>query len=128
MKKIELKKLTIELIGSDIVYIRIKDHSSIEENDIIETKQHNLELTKGKAYAIVLETGDFTDVSQEARSAMASEKMETNRKATALIITKFAQKLIGNFYLRVNKPNVPTKMFSKKEKAMAWAKEILAKN
>ena len=128
MKNIELNKLTIELIGSNIVLIRIKDHSSIEEEDIIEAKQHNLKLTGGKAYAVVLETGDFTDVSQEARAAMASEKMETNRKATAIIITKFAQKLIGNFYLRVNKPNVPTKMFSKKEKAMAWAKEILAQS
>ena len=127
MKKIELKKLTIELIGSNIVLIRIKDHSSIEENDIIEAKEHNLKLTEGKAYAIVLETGDFTDISQEARAAMASEKMEANRKATALVITKFAQKLIGNFYLRVNKPSVPTRMFSEKEKAMTWAKEILAK-
>ncbi len=128
MKKIELDKLTIELIAENIVLISLKDHAYIEVEDILEAKNHNLKLTNGKEYAIILDTGDFTDVSQEARGAMASNKVEENRIATALIIDKFAQKLIGNFFLRVNKPKVPTKIFSKKEEGISWSKEVLAKS
>ncbi len=125
MKKVELEKLTIELIAENIILITLKDHVSIEEEDILAVKNHNLKLTEGKEYAIILETGDFTDVSQEARVAMASDKVEANRMATALIIDKFAQKLIGNFFLRVNKPKVPTKIFSNQKDGLTWVKRFL---
>ena len=126
MKKIELEKLTIELISSNILLISLKDSVVIEEADVIEVKKHNLELTQGKDYVIVFDSGNYTTISEEGRKLMSSPEIELNRKASAFVINSLGQKLIANFYLKVDRPKVPTKFFSDKEKAMNWVKEILA--
>jgi hypothetical protein len=125
MKKIELDKLTIELIASNIIFISLKEGVTIEDYDVAEVKKNNLKLTKGLDYAAILETGNYTSITKEARELMASSEMEVSRKATAFIITSLAQKLIGNFYLRVNKPNSLTKIFSEKENAIKWIETII---
>ena len=56
---------------------------------------------------------------------MTSKKIEEKRIASAIIINSLSQKLLGNFYLKINKPNEPTKMFSDKKKAIEWITKII---
>lgn len=128
MEKIELDKLTIKLIASNILLITLVEGVTIEKEDVIEVKKHNLKLTKGNDYVIVFDSGHYTSISKDARELMSSTEIEKNRKASAFVIHSLSQKLLGNFYLKVNKPNVPTKLFSDKEKALNWVKEILKKH
>ncbi len=125
MQKIELNKLTIELIASNLILITLNDGVTIEVEDVHEVKKHNLSLTKGNDYAIVFDAGYYTTITKEAREIMTSSKIEKGRKASAFVISGLSQKILGNFYVKINKPGVPTKFFSDKEKAIIWAKEIL---
>jgi len=128
LKKIELDKVIIELLDSNLLLISLKENITIEGEDVLEIKKHNLDLMKGNNYAIVFDSGHYTSVSKEARELMTSSKVEKNRVASAFIIYSLSQKILGNFYLKVNKPNVPTKLFSDKEKAITWIKEELKKS
>lgn len=58
---------------------------------------------------------------------MTTSEIGKNRKGAAFAINSLSQKLLGNFYLKVNKPNEPTKLFSDKAKSIEWAKELLNK-
>jgi len=46
-------------------------------------------------------------------------------KADAFIINSTAMKLIANFYLSINKPQRPTRMFTTEEDAIKWLKTFL---
>lgn len=44
--------------------------------------------------------------------------------ADAFVINTMAQKIIGNFYLKLISPERPTKMFSNKEDALIWLSQF----
>lgn len=125
LEKIKLDKALIELLTPNIVLITIKNKIVIEANDIIEMKKVNIELTQGKAYAIVAISGEYSSISAEARVLLASNKMEVNRKAIAFVFDNLALRLLARFYIKINKPSSPTQSFSTKEEAINWVKEYL---
>lgn len=46
-------------------------------------------------------------------------------KADAFVIKSMAQKILANFYLKINSPERPTKFFNNREEAYNWIKEYL---
>lgn len=46
-------------------------------------------------------------------------------KADAFVIKSMAQKILANFYIKINKPERPTKFFNNKEDALIWLKQYL---
>jgi hypothetical protein len=46
-------------------------------------------------------------------------------KADAFVIKSLAQKILGNFYLKISKPERPTKFFNNKDEAISWLKNYL---
>lgn len=46
-------------------------------------------------------------------------------KADAFVIESMAQKILANFYIRIFKPERPTKFFNNKHEAVAWLKQFL---
>lgn len=55
-------------------------------------------------------------------------KNEGNKyaKADAFVITSLPQKIIGNFFLKFHKPEVPTKLFVEEEKAIKWLYQFVS--
>ncbi len=45
--------------------------------------------------------------------------------ADAYVSSNFGHKIIGNFYLKVNKPGRPSKIFPNKDEAIVWLKTFL---
>jgi hypothetical protein len=44
--------------------------------------------------------------------------------ATALFVDAPVSQLLANFFLRVNKPTIPTKMFTSETEALKWLQTI----
>ena len=44
--------------------------------------------------------------------------------AEAFLLTSLAQKILINFYIRFDKPLVPSKVFTNKEKAIEWLRQF----
>jgi len=55
-------------------------------------------------------TFDFININAEAKAFTASKKGEKYSLSNAVLINNFAKALVFNFYLKINIPNVPTKV------------------
>ncbi len=62
--------------------------------------------------------------SKEAREYTASKEVSEVLKADAFVINGLALRIIGNGYLKINKPSRPTRLFNSKEEAIDWLKRI----
>ncbi len=80
---------------------------------------------KGKDKALVLVIYEEDNMfSKEARDYVASDEVSQFVKADALIIKGLALRIIGNGYLKINKPNRPTRLFNSADDALDWLKQF----
>ncbi len=124
-KKINTLKFEVTLLDDGIVENYIKSGNVIEMEDLEELKKISAELAGHKPYVILVTSGELASFSKEARELSASKTFITNAKAKAIIVDSIAKKIIGNFYLKVNKPYLQTKLFSEREKALQWLRTFL---
>jgi hypothetical protein len=69
--------------------------------------------------------GKYSSVTKEGRDFMATEENLKYTLAEAIVIQSLAQRILGNFYLKFNKPKVPTRIFTDKAKAEIWLKAVV---
>lgn len=121
----EFEKAFVEVLNTNIVLVTIKIGCTIEVEDIRKIKAYNLVQMSNKDYGLVVDAKYYTSVSAESRKIMATESLEKNRMATSIVIYEFSQRILGNLYIRFNRPTVPTRLFSNKDNAINWVKKQL---
>ena len=116
-------KFILKPIGNSIIELKVFENIDIEFADAKQMREMLLKLSEGKKYAILLDGSETFNVSKEARELIAGKEYSLDRIASALYVKSLANKLIGNFFIKVNKPGSPTKIFSTYESAFAWLNE-----
>jgi hypothetical protein len=102
----------------------INDYAALEVEDVLKFKELNTRLMgSGVYYGVLVVSGQFASVSEEARALTASSEFQQYTVAKALMAKNFAQKLVINFYLRVNKPAIETRMFTRRNAAIQWLRK-----
>jgi hypothetical protein len=102
-----------------IVEFCMKD-IEIEKQDIIEMHEQTLKMTGGLKYANIFTAQDFFSITGEARVEGSKPYYSKNLMVQALIVKNLAQRLIGNFIMKFNKPVRETKMFATREEGKVW--------
>ncbi len=84
------------------------------------------EKLKGKEKCLVLIVVAEADatLTKENREYIASEAVSELVKADAFVIRSLSLKLLMNGYMRINKPNRPTRFFNTEEPAVEWLKQL----
>ena len=121
----DLDGFSMSLRSDGIVQV---DINSGEEMDVKHIKRgvgFLKEISDGKKFPLLFVVGEFSLPSAKARLYEASEESNPYASAEAYVINSLAQKLVGNFYLKTNKPFRPTKFFRSIEEATEWLKEFL---
>lgn len=77
-----------------------------------------------KVLALVIYHDDNT-FTKETREFIASEEVSETVAVDALVIKGLALRIIGNGYLRINRPNRPTRIFNSVESALKWLEQFL---
>ncbi len=95
----------------------------MEVEDFYELSKVNYHLVKSKPYTVLASAEELTSFSHEARELVASEKFAGIAIAKALLISGLSQRIIGNFYIRVNKPHIKTQLFTDRQEAINWLRE-----
>ena len=68
--------------------------------------------------------GDVKKVTRDARQFFSqSEENQQVSTHVALVVTSPIARMIGNFMMGLNKPVIPTRMFTDQGQAVAWLKE-----
>lgn len=62
-------------------------------------------------------------ITPEAKKIFASKEACEGVIRGALLVNSVINKLLGNTYLKINKPLVPSRLFTDKEEALKWLKK-----
>ena len=69
---------------------------------------------------VLIDMTSTTEISKEARDYFANERTGSIQRATALLIGSPVSRVIGNFFLGLNRPVSPTRLFTDPHKAIQW--------
>ncbi|MDX2173115.1 MAG: hypothetical protein SFY56_08350 [Bacteroidota bacterium] len=127
MGNIDLKKASVSLMEDGIIHIHIKDQSEIELSDAVLIFEAMEKLCGGEKHPVLIDAGEFSSIDKEARMFAASMESNIFTLADGIAYLNLAQKLLAEFYLKNNKPVVPTKVFSNRQDAIVWLNEIAQK-
>lgn len=124
-KKIRLKHSEIFLRNDGIVHIQFCENCEINWRECEEITFACDQLLEKKKYPILHLSGKYVVLTREAREYSAGENGIKYSAAEAFVFTSLAHKIVANFYIKMNKPRVPTRFFTNEEEAVAWLSTFL---
>ena len=78
-----------------------------------------------KTRPILVDLENLKTVSKESRGIYSSKETSRFFSAAALLVGNPVSRILGNFYLGINKTAMPVKMFTNKDEAFAWLKTFI---
>lgn len=120
--------MKITLLDNDIITFELDNgiligtgkESFIDLNIVQKIVSDRLEVQKGEIYPLLINMKGVKNTTQEARSFLASEHGCKGVSAAAILVDSALGCMIGNFFILVNKPLVPTKLFTYEAEAKKW--------
>ena len=120
-----VEAFTVKLRSDGIVHSHTSGNVEFNIDSLKKFTEVMGEMTHGRKAPLLLTLDEFAIPSLETREYWAKKDSCPYASAEAYITASLGHKLIGNFYLRLNKPGRPTKMFLKKEEAIKWLRTFL---
>ena len=113
-------KFKASFIEGHIIYIEVNDFEVYEVEDILKLRRWISENIKEKKLYNLFHFGVGSGISRETREYAAGTSGAELTLGTAVLVRNKAQELIIDYYLKMNKPDRPTKAFFKREDAIEW--------
>jgi hypothetical protein len=88
--------------------------------------QYRLNAIEGKVYPTLVNIISIKKLTKETRDYLASEDGCQGIIALAILINSSIGSMIGNFWIRINRPLRPTKLFTNEDEARQWLKQYIA--
>lgn len=108
-----------------IVRFQIEQTDEITLQDVKEYIEVVRNLGDGESFCNLIVMKNFVQVGEDARKYAACEESNIYTIADAFVINSIALKLVGNFYIRYNKPVKPTRIFNNEGDALIWLRTFL---
>lgn len=81
-------------------------------------------LSHGEPHCTVIDLSGITGITTQARKFLQEVSSEWGKTvAVGLITNSFTSRILANFFLSVNKPSYPIRVFTDALQAKQWAKE-----
>jgi hypothetical protein len=109
-------------LEGDILYAKFKNKklTLAAAKEMVHARH---KLTEGKDYFALIDYSAGITADKDVRDYLAGPEGVYGIKAGAIIVTNQFQKILANVFLNFSKPKVPARIFSDREKALAWLKE-----
>jgi hypothetical protein len=115
----------ISICDDGILYVRVTN----EVNETVERSQELVEtigkMVNYKKVPMLSKFDEFALPPKENRNFWAKKDSCPYTSAEAFITNSTAMMMIANFYMRIEKPQRKTKMFTKVDEARKWLKTFL---
>lgn len=99
--------------------ITIKEDVEIDTEQMQEQVKLRKEMVDNEPFVILVDSRSFHSSTKEAREYI-SKIEDKNWLGMAVLVNSLPTRLITNFFIRMNKPFVDTKMFTDKSTAIKW--------
>lgn len=124
MNKAELRAFTTWINDNDICYTVVKPNAAIELKDALENSAAVKTISKDTIYPMLVNLKEIKSITKEARDHFSMQNRTPGITAIGLLIKSPASRIIGNFFLGMNKSTVPVRLFTNEEKAVLWLKQF----
>lgn len=124
MKTFNEAHFTMVIHDNQLIEFKVKQGVSLSAEDVWLSRDLSVNYMPNKKFFVLTEAeGEFRPT-QEARRAGASEEYSKHVNALAFYSNNLALKILGNLFIKVSRPIVPTRFFDEREKALEWLNKI----
>jgi len=124
-KVIETGVLKAWLSQAGFLYFKCFPEKKHTLKDAKETMRVSALLLGGRKRPALVDLRPIKFITREAREYYSGENMTTLVCAAALIVGSPLSRMVGNFFLGMNKPLIPIRLFSEERKAIQWLKKFI---
>lgn len=124
MKKITIRSADFCIESKDLIRVTLFNDIEFEKSDADELLGVLKNLTAGKKFYVLTQTYESFTVNSEVRQYLAENIASTGVIANAICIKSLPIRFIINGYIKINKPNIPTKTFNSEIAAREWINKI----
>ena len=124
IETLELPHTKIELRDDGIIQFTYGDHVQFTMTETKELEEAVEKITKGVTHKSLRIAGKFTNVDMEVMKYLSRGRGTLFTLADSFVIHSLSQKILANFYLKINKPVLPTRVFNKADEAENWLKSL----
>ena len=119
-KQYELAKLEYNEESNILVY-RVKQDIVVDVHEISEMLKYVEEFMGPKRHYAIIDFGESLLSTSEARDRYAqSPYIQQYRIADAFLVRSLALRIVANFFIKVTRPKVKTKLFTDESAAIEW--------
>ncbi|HLK99144.1 MAG TPA: hypothetical protein VK539_01100 [Myxococcaceae bacterium] len=121
---VEVRTHLIWLEADGIVRVKVKPNIEISLQDAQAAIRAVSDVCGGKRCPALVDMRGLVGMDRGARLYFAGEETAKVESAAALIIESPLSKAVGNFFMGLNKPIIPTRLFTSEEEALTWLKGL----
>ena len=126
IKKVETDVAYISMCDDSIVRVLFKKNKEIDPSSLKKLFETFNDLVEGVSYPYLYSAEDGSVIFTTEGNAYSKQNQHAFPKVcSAFVVTSLAHRLIANFYLKINKPAHPSKLFKDKEEAERWCYQQL---
>ncbi len=123
MIKLQNEKVTIR-ISEGIMFV-VGTDEIINKHTAQSVVNYRLTVSKGELYPILSDLRMVKKITKEAQDFFSTKQASEDAKAVGVLVKSALQSAIANFFLKINKPLVPVKLFTHEEIAIKWLKQFV---
>jgi len=120
--QLETRTAQIHRSPDDILMVEIKEGSELTLNNAKENIKALQNLSPESGCRVLVNISQVKSVSRECRAFASSQDTHNFITRLALIVNSPVSRVIGNFFLGLNRPPFPLKLFTNKDEAINWLK------
>jgi hypothetical protein len=100
----------------------------VELADAMSDFEIAVKMLDNKPMPVLVDSRAFSYFTDEVRAFYASKDRVKNISAMAVLINSLPTRLMGNFFIKINKPHFSTKLFTDEAEAVKWINKIISEN
>jgi hypothetical protein len=127
-QKIVLPYMVIESIEADIVKFTLTKDTIINMEKSLEMFEICKRLFPDRAYKSLKIVHHQMKIEKDVMDFLASDQRKGLISMEAVVVNSSALKFLGNFYLKIKKPVIKTRIFDSEAEATQWLKNTTEKN
>ena len=113
------------VLSENLLIVTYKKGLQIDLDIAREVVRSRYLFTSKKTVPVLILNGGVVSMTKEAREYLASGEGTTGIRAAAIVLKSVFGSFLGNFFLSVNKPEMPVKIFTRRDAAVRWLSKYL---
>lgn len=106
----------------DMLEVEYQAGCMVDRQEALQVIQASREFNDGRnRYTMITVVKDYFNMTSEARATFADEmKTGFDLERMAILVNSLVYRMLANFFIKIDKPPVPTRMFNSRKDAIDW--------